>query len=202
MSLYLASQSPRRRELLRQIGVRFQLLASEVDESVRPGEDPEDYVARMAAEKAAAGAALLGDHNGQHWVLGADTAVVLDGEIMGKPADEEHAREMLERLSGRTHRVISAVSLAGVGRQATRTSVTEVSFRELSPDLIDCYWHTREPHDKAGAYAIQGLGAVFVNKIVGSYSGVVGLPLEILVPLLDEFGVPYWRNREEPHRRE
>lgn len=197
MSLYLASQSPRRRDLLEQIGVRFQLLAVAVDEALLPGEAAEDYVCRLAAAKARAGAALLAEQAKQHPVLGADTTVVLGSEIMGKPADENEARAMLARLSGETHRVLSAVSMADRDRQITRVSTTEVSFRALSPELIARYWHTGEPWDKAGAYAIQGMGAVFVERIVGSYSGVVGLPLEILAVMLDEFKLAYWRESED-----
>lgn len=197
MSLYLASQSPRRRELLDQIGVRYQLLATEVDESPRSDEAAEDYVFRLAAAKASAGAALVAGQAGQYCVLGADTTVVLGSEIMGKPADEDEASAMLSRLSGRSHRVISAVSIADHRRQVTRTSTTEVRFRPLPPELIARYWQTGEPRDKAGAYGIQGLGAVFVETIVGSYSGVVGLPLEVLAPLLDDFRVPYWQRSED-----
>lgn len=197
MSLYLASQSPRRRELLEQIGVRFQLLAIDVDESTQSGEAAEDYVARLAAAKARAGAALMAEHAGHHPVLGADTTVVLGSEIMGKPADAEAASRMLSRLSGHTHRVISAVSLADRQRQVTRISTTEVSFRALSADLIARYWRTGEPRDKAGGYAIQGLGAVFVERMAGSYSGVVGLPLEVLTPMLEDFHVPFWQKSED-----
>lgn len=192
--IYLASQSPRRRELLAQIGVRFQVLSVDVDESVLPGEDPTAYVSRVAAAKATAGAELAAREGGGDPVLGADTAVVLDSEVMGKPGHEEEACTMLQRLSGRTHRVISAVSLAGPGGRDTRVSITEVTFRPLSSGLISRYWETGEPRDKAGAYGIQGLGAVFVERISGSYSGVVGLPLEVLAPLLEEFHVPYWQS--------
>lgn len=194
--IYLASQSPRRRELLAQIGVRFRVLPVEVDESVRPGEDPVDYVSRLAAAKARAGLARAEREQGDHPVLGADTTVVLDSEILGKPANQEEAETMLRHLSGRTHRVISAVSLAGPAGQDTRVSTTEVTFRTLSPDLISHYWGTGEPRDKAGGYGIQGLGAVFVERLSGSYSGVVGLPLEAVVALLEEYQVPYWQDRE------
>ncbi|MEX1032660.1 MAG: Maf family protein [Cellvibrionaceae bacterium] len=193
MSLYLASQSPRRRELLDQIGVRYRLLAPRVDESLHANEPAGEYVTRLAAAKAACGAALVAGDS-PYPVLGADTTVVLGAEIMGKPADEADAVAMLNRLSGQTHRVVSAVSVAGGGRQITRLSITEVTFRPLDQALIARYWLTGEPRDKAGAYGIQGLGAAFVQKISGSYSGVVGLPLEVLVPLLDEFQVPYWQS--------
>lgn len=195
VSFYLASQSPRRRELLKQIGVRFQLLATSVDESTRDGEAAADYVVRLAEAKAAAGAAILAEHGDHHRVLDADTSVVVDGQTLVKPLDREDAFRMLRLLSGRTHQVLSAISLVGGGRQETRLSVTEVTFRALSDELIDLYWQSGEPRDKAGAYGIQGLGAVFVEKMSGSYSGVVGLPLEVLVPLLDDFKVPYWAKR-------
>lgn len=197
MSLYLASQSPRRRELLEQIGVRFQLLGVAVDESPLAGETADDYVVRMAVAKARAGAALLTERADQQPVLGADTTVVLDSEIMGKPADRQEAAAMLGRLSGRTHRVLSAVSMANRDRQVSRVSTTEVSFRPLNPELIARYWQTGEAWDKAGAYAIQGMGALFVERIVGSYSAVVGLPLEVVAILLEEFGIPYWQKSED-----
>lgn len=196
MSFYLASQSPRRRELLTQIGLRFQLLATAVDESTREGEAAADYVLRLAEAKAAAGAAILAEHGDHHRVLGADTSVVVDGQILGKPLDRDDALRMLRLLSGRSHQVMSAISLIGDGRQVSRLSVTDVTFRTLSDELIDQYWQSGEPRDKAGAYGIQGLGAVFVETMSGSYSGVVGLPLEVLVPLLDEFRVPYWARRQ------
>jgi septum formation protein len=194
--IYLASQSPRRRELLEQIGVDYRVLTIDVDESCQSGEAAQDYVSRLAAAKALAGAHQLRpagtDSHNDAAVLGADTTVVLGGEIMGKPRDETDARRMLQALSGRTHQVISAVSLAAPTRQITRTSVTEVRFRPLGDDLISRYWQTGEPRDKAGAYGIQGLGAVFVDGITGSYSNVVGLPIETLAPMLDELGIPYW----------
>ncbi|MCW8194390.1 septum formation inhibitor Maf [Proteobacteria bacterium 005FR1] len=190
--IYLASQSPRRRELLEQIGVHYQLLAIAVDESSQTHEAPCNYVARLAAAKARAGMELLRESEHQAPVLGADTTVVLDAQIMGKPRDKADAQQMLRALSGRTHQVISAVSLATPGRQITRTSSTEVRFRELNDQLIARYWRTGEPCDKAGGYGIQGFGAVFVESIAGSYSGVVGLPIEVLAPMLNEFGVGYW----------
>lgn len=202
MSFYLASQSPRRRELLKQIGARFQLLAIAIDETPIADERPSDYVVRMAEAKAAAGAAILAEHGDHHRVLGADTAVVVDSEILGKPRDREDCLRMLRLLSGRSHQVMSAVSIIGGGRQETRLSVTDVSFRPLSDELIERYWESGEPRDKAGAYGIQGFGAVFVEKITGSYSGVVGLPLEVLVPLLDDFKIPYWASWRGVDRNE
>lgn len=190
--IYLASQSPRRRELLEQIGVPYQLLSIEVDESPLPSEAARDYVARLATAKAQAGLEVLNESGRKAPVLGADTTVVLNEQIMGKPRNQDEARNMLCALSGRSHQVISAISLADSGRQITRTSTTEVRFRALSDELIARYWQTGEPRDKAGGYGIQGLGAVFVESIAGSYSGVVGLPIEVLAPMLDEFGVGYW----------
>lgn len=195
MSFYLASHSPRRRELLQQIGVRFQLLATAVDESLREGEKAADYVVRLAEAKAAAGAAILAEHGDHHRILGADTSVVVDGQVLGKPADRDDCLRMLRLLSGRSHQVMSAISIIGSGRRESRLSITEVTFRTLSDELIEEYWRSGEPRDKAGAYGIQGLGAVFVKEMHGSYTGVVGLPLEALVPLLDDFKIPYWANR-------
>lgn len=194
--LYLASQSPRRRELLDQIGVRHALIRASVPEQPAAGETALDYVQRLAREKAAAGFLEL-----QRLelplapVLGADTLGVIDGEILEKPRDRAHARDMLRRLSGRTHQVITAVALQDQRRQAQRLSITQVSFRELDDAEIDRYWETGEPQDKAGGYGIQGLGAVFVNAIQGSYSCVVGLPLEATIELLREFNVPWWSNK-------
>lgn len=199
MSFYLASHSPRRRELLKQIGVRFQLLATAVDETPHDGEDARDYVVRMAEAKAAAGAVIVAEHGDHHRILGADTSVVVDGQVLGKPADRDDCLRMLRLLSGRSHQVMSAISIIGGGRQETRLSITDVTFRTLSDELIEEYWLSGEPQDKAGAYGIQGFGAVFVKEMRGSYSGVVGLPLEALVPLLDEFKIPYWASRGANH---
>jgi septum formation protein len=184
--LILASASPRRRELLAQIGIEFAVLAVEADETPRPGEAPEDYVRRVAAEKSglaqrASGLSLP--------VLGADTEVVLDGEVFGKPRDFGHAREMLARLSGREHEVLSAVSLRQGGRHWQVLSRSAVTFRLLSEAEIAAYWATGEPRGKAGAYAIQGLGAVFVERLEGSFSGVMGLPLFETAGVLKEAGI-------------
>jgi septum formation protein len=176
--LYLASQSPRRAELLRQIGLPFQLLPIEVDETPLAGELPADYVVRVAAAKSRCGwqqlevAALP-----PMPVLGADTAVVLQGRIMGKPVDRQHGLAMLESLSGQTHQVMTALSYAYQGREWAALNTTEVTFRTLSAAEIAQYWRSGEPLGKAGAYAIQGFAAVFVEQIKGSYSAVVGLPL-------------------------
>ena len=185
-TLVLASASPRRRELLNQIGVRFRQRVIEIDETARELESAEDYVRRVALEKARAVQRELG--HDEVLVLGADTAVVVDEILLGKPADFAHARQMLRLLSGRAHRVLSAVALVGE-REAARVSASAVWFRALSDAEIDTYWHTGEPQDKAGAYAIQGLGAVFVERLEGSYSGVMGLPLYETAQLLKDFGI-------------
>lgn len=191
--LYLASQSPRRRELLCQIGVRHQVVQACVPEQPTAGETAFDYVQRLAREKAAAGYHQLQLRSlPLAPVLGADTLGLLDGLILEKPRDKAHAAQMLRQLSGRTHQVITAVTLHSADKQASRVSVTDVTFRALSDAEIAAYWATGEPQDKAGSYAIQGLGAVFVSEIRGSYSGVVGLPIEATCELLQEFGVPWW----------
>lgn len=191
--LYLASQSPRRRELLRQIGVRHAVISASIPEQPALGEAALDYVQRLAREKAAAGfTQLLQQQLPLAPVLGADTLGLLDGEILEKPRDQAHAQRMLRQLSGRTHQVITAVALHTHAQQALRVSTTDVTFRELSEAEIAAYWETGEPQDKAGSYAIQGLGAVFVQQIRGSYSGVVGLPIEATLELLQEFAVPWW----------
>jgi septum formation protein len=190
--VYLASESPRRRELLRQIGVPFRVLAVGIDEAVHPGEAPDAYVARLAAAKA--------DHGwystratGAEPVLGADTTVVAGGRILGKPADESQALDMLEQLSGRTHVVLTAVALCSAAGLATCVSRSAVTFRPIPGHERAAYWATGEPRGKAGAYAIQGLGAVFVAGLEGSYSGVMGLPLFETAALLDAAGVARWR---------
>lgn len=191
--IYLASRSPRRRELLQQIGVAHHLLDIEVDESVRPGESPSDYVLRLSQDKAVAG--LEASREGERLpVLAADTCVVIDGQMLGKPADRQEGVSMLERLSGATHKVYTAVALDD-GRLATRLSVSEVSFRSLSEAEMSAYWATGEPADKAGGYAIQGLAAQFVRELRGSYSGVMGLPLYETAELLGDAGIELLRPR-------
>ena len=191
--LYLASQSPRRRELLRQIGVRHDVINASIAEQPAAGESAVAYVQRLAREKAAAGfAQLLQKNLPLAPVLGADTLGLLDGEILEKPRDQAHAERMLRQLSGRTHQVITAVALHSSTGQALRLSTTDVTFRDLSDAEITAYWNTGEPEDKAGSYGIQGLGAVFVKEIHGSYSCVVGLPIEATCELLREFAVPWW----------
>jgi septum formation protein len=185
--VYLASRSPRRRELLHQIGVAHRLLDIEVDERVREGESPSDYVLRVSQDKAVAG--LEACHGAAKLpVLAADTCVVTDNQMLGKPADREEGLWMLRRLSGSTHRVYTAVALDN-GRLATRLSVSEVSFRPLSEAEIAAYWASGEPADKAGGYAIQGLAAQFIRELRGSYSGVMGLPLFETAELLAEAGI-------------
>ena len=186
--LYLASQSPRRRQLLAELGVEFRLLDIEIDEVRGPGEPAEDYVRRVAREKAGAG--LLEVVAVPHaLVLGADTEVVLDGEVFGKPRDGEHAAQMLRRLSGRRHQVLSAVSLVDAAREAQAMVASEVEFAELSDAEISAYVATGEPLGKAGGYAIQGRGEAFIRHLSGSYSGVMGLPLQATAALLREFGM-------------
>ncbi|WP_331344506.1 Maf family protein [Cellvibrio sp. UBA7661] len=195
--LYLASQSPRRRELLQQIGVRHHVISASVPEQPAADETAMDYVQRLSREKAAAGyAQVVRQGLFPAPVLGADTLGLLDGIILEKPRDQTHAFHMLRQLSGRTHQVITAITLHSAGRQASRVSITDVTFRELADAEITAYWQTEEPQDKAGSYAIQGLGAVFVKEIRGSYSGVVGLPLEATCELLKEFSVPWWTGQD------
>ncbi|MGQ7815545.1 Maf family protein [Metapseudomonas furukawaii] len=191
--LYLASGSPRRRELLAQIGVPHVTLVASIDETARPGESASTYVERLAREKALVGLATLDDPR-DACVLGADTAVVLDGCILGKPADREDALATLARLSGREHEVLTAIALASAGRCESRVVASRVRFRPISPCEIDAYWSSGEPVDKAGSYAIQGLGAVFVSRVEGSYSAVVGLPLLETAEMLAEFGIPCWQH--------
>jgi len=191
MSFYLASASPRRRELLAQIGVSFDVLKVDVDESSLPNESPENYVQRVALAKAQAGLQMLAN-DPDAVVLGGDTSVIYEGQVFGKPESQEHALEMLMALSGSEHQVYSAVSLVNAERQLTRLVKTKVIFRSLTRQECEAYWQTGEPQGKAGAYAIQGLGAVFVAGIEGSYTGVVGLPVAETARMLTEFGVPVW----------
>lgn len=193
-SLYLASQSPRRRELLAQIGVNFEVLWVDVPEERQTGESPADYVTRLAADKAKAGGALLAaSAKPAAPVLGADTVVVLGDQVLEKPSDAETAKVMLLQLANREHQVMTAVSFYAAEQQQTMLSVTKVQFRDIGEDEAERYWATGEPQDKAGGYGIQGLGAVFVTSIEGSYTGVVGLPIEQTYELLMRFGVPCWQ---------
>ena len=191
-SLHLASASPRRLELLAQIGVPFVTLIASIDETALPGEPVERYVERLAREKARAGLAALSDP-ADAVVLGADTAVVLDGRILGKPADRAECLATLVALSGREHQVLTAVALASAQRIESRVVASRVRFRPLRAGEAEAYWATGEPCDKAGSYGIQGLAAVFVSQLEGSYSAVVGLPLCETAQLLGEFGIPCWQ---------
>ena len=188
--LYLASQSPRRRELLTQLGATFSALDVDVPEHREVAETPQAYVERVARDKARAGlATLAAGHRGAAVVLGADTEVVLDGKVFGKPRDADAAAAMLRRLSGRTHAVISAVWLVAVERELRDVCVSQVRFGPLDAATIATYVATGESFGKAGGYAIQGRGAALIEHLQGSYSGVMGLPLFETSRLLREFGV-------------
>lgn len=208
MNIYLASTSPRRRELLRQLGVRFELLDIEVDETVGEQESASEYVQRVAAQKAIQALSMSDRKNGL--ILSADTCIALDQAIIGKPKNRQHGLGILESLSGRTHYVYTAVSVCGteelcnkkasalvVKLQAldsgrivlTALNKNEVRFRGTTNNERESYWATNEPEGKAGAYAIQGLGAMFIEQIIGSYSGIMGLPLYETEQLLRMFDV-------------
>ena len=182
--LFLASTSPRRREILASLGLDFTIVPVDVDESPRERETPGDMVLRLAVAKAEAAGA-----GGESIALGADTVVVVDGHALGKPKDEADCLGMLERLSGRGHKVLTGVALHGARGTQTVLSETDVYFREISRDEALAYWQSGEPCDKAGAYAVQGLGGVFVERIEGSYSGVVGLPVFETATLLANAGL-------------
>jgi septum formation protein len=190
--IYLASGSPRRSELLRQIGVPFRVLQPAIDESQWSGEAPPDYVARLARAKATAGLQLRPPLSDEP-VLAADTAVVLDGKVFGKPTGRDACIAMLTALGGRVHSVLTAVAFAASAGIETRLSSSEVGFRPIAAEEAARYWDSGEPRDKAGAYAVQGLGAIFVASIAGSFSGVMGLPLYETAELLDNAGAPRWR---------
>lgn len=187
-SIWLASASPRRSRLLEQIGVAHAVRAVDLDESRRSGEAVADYVQRLAGDKARAAAGGAAPQP----VLGADTAVVIGDEIFGKPRDEADAVRILSALSGRSHEVLTAVALVAAGQVATALSRSRVTFRTIGVEECRRYWATGEPAGKAGAYAIQGFGAVFVERLEGSYSGVMGLPLCETARLLDAAGVRRW----------
>lgn len=199
--IYLASQSPRRRELLKQIGIPFEVLmlrsdprrGVDVDETPLPDESPGSYALRVAREKAAAGMHQMAQRAlPQRLILSADTTVVLEGRIIGKPENADDAHRILACLSGREHRVITVVAAALRGEVDTRMSMSTVWFRTLADTEIRRYVATGEPMDKAGAYGIQGRAASFVTRIDGSYSGIVGLPLAETCELLQRFGVGIW----------
>lgn len=195
-SLFLASGSPRRRELLTQIGVPFNTVSAAIDETPLANESPAAYVERLAREKAQAGRLQLlkSIPDGAFCVLGADTAVVLDERILGKPVDEADALAMLMALSGRAHEVLTSIAIIDAVRCETRVVRSQVRFRNISKQEASLYWASGEPRDKAGGYAIQGLAAVFVTGLNGSYSAVVGLPVCETAELLGHFGIPCWQN--------
>lgn len=184
VEIILASASPRRQALLAQINVKPIVMPVDVDETPRPGENPLAYVQRLAAEKSARCLELCQSNLP---ILAADTSVVLEGKIYGKPENKDHAMAMLGELSGKTHQVYTAISLRSTKHDQS-LSITDVAFRLLQPAEIAAYWQSGEPVDKAGGYAIQGLGAAFVTSIAGSYSGVMGLPLFETAQLLTKQG--------------
>ena len=188
--LILASASPRRAALLRQIGVAFEVRPADADESQHPGESPESYVERLAQTKARSVC------EPERLSLGADTAVVLDGRIFGKPADLRDGVDMLMALSGRTHQVVTGVALLAAERGEVLHVTSHVEFRRIGRDEAQVYWRTGEPGDKAGGYGIQGIGGIFAQSIRGSYSAIVGLPLSETEQLLRNFGVDIWRGRD------
>ncbi len=196
--IYLASSSPRRREILTRMGVVYAGVEQAVDEQLQADEAPEVFVIRLALEKARAG--LINRPTGATApVLGADTIVVIDDDILGKPTDQADAQAMLARLSGQTHRVLTGVAMVDEDKALTRLSLSSVTLRELSTAELSAYWASGEPIDKAGAYAIQGYGGVFVDYLEGSYSGVMGLPMTQTHDLLTEFGIGYqshWPSRQ------
>lgn len=185
--LVLASGSPRRHQLLEMLGVPHDVAPVDLDETRRPDEEPATYATRLATEKALAGAR---QHPGR-WVLGADTIVVLDEDVLGKPVSPTDAEGMLRRMSGRQHEVITAVALARDAAASMRMDRTTVWFRELDAARIAAYVATGEPMDKAGSYGAQGFGAVIVDRIEGDYFGVIGLPVRLVAELMEEAGMPY-----------
>ena len=188
VELVLASASPRRLNLLKGLGFKCIVLPQDIDESPLPAEKPKNLVKRLAMAKAKSAFATLSDTD-HRLILGSDTIVVCDDEILGKPKNKADGLAMLRLLSGRTHQVLTAVALLNHDKQAWTMSVTDVSFTSLNDAEIEAYWESEEPFGKAGAYAVQGLGAMLVNEIHGSYSGVVGLPIFETVNLLKNFGI-------------
>lgn len=185
-TIILASASPRRLELLQQIGIRATVQPAHIDETPFDDEAPATYVQRMAREKAQAIAAVYAE---DALIIGADTSVILDQQILGKPHDYAHFRQLFDLLCGRIHEVMSAVSVCANGAYHTLMSTSRVHFRMLDEAELAAYWNTREPLDKAGGYAVQGLAALFIEKIEGSYSGIMGLPLYETAQLLQQAGV-------------
>jgi len=186
--IYLASQSPRRRELLEQIGIYPKVVAVDIDECPHANEAPAEYVIRLALEKAKAANSTLNKDESLP-VLAADTSVVIDNKILGKPASRDEALAMMQQLSGRTHNVLTGVALINNKETKSRLSVNHVTFRPVSETEALAYWDSGEPQDKAGGYAIQGIGAMFISRLEGSYSGVMGLPLFETTELLRSAGV-------------
>lgn len=189
--LILASQSPRRKNLLAQLGYQFTTMSADIDESVQSNEQPKDYVVRLAKEKAnTIFSALSMQQQSNIIVLGADTSVVIDGDILGKPTDEADCISTLLRLSNKQHQVLTAIAAISADQVISTLVETQVQFKTLTIEEIKEYWRTEEPCDKAGSYAIQGIGGQFVTTINGSYSAVVGLPLYETVQLLAQVGLP------------
>ncbi len=184
--IHLASASPRRVALLKGLGLTFTAAGVDIDETPRAGESAETMVQRLAAEKAQTGARAASP---DCVTIGSDTTVCMEGQILGKPTNADHARAMLTALSGRSHQVLTAVSVVKNAAIWHALSITSVQFRDIGRDEVASYWQTGEPHDKAGAYAIQGLGGMFVNSISGSYSGVMGLPIYETSELLAKAGI-------------
>jgi len=187
--LYLASASPRRAELLSQIGVQFKTVIADIDETARAGESAQDMVLRLSREKALKAASLLADSQREDLILAADTLISLDHHILGKPASQADCCAMLRTLSGREHQVVSAIALTNAqGEIAQKCSLNTIRFRALNDEEIEHYCASGEPMDKAGSYAIQGRAAVFIEHLSGSYSSVMGLPLFETAQLLQQFG--------------
>ena len=193
MNLILASKSPRRKELLTQLGYKFDAANADIDESVKPSESPFDYVERLAQQKAQAivkSLIISAQSKPTTVVLGSDTCVVCDGEILGQPKDQADCIKQLSGLSAKTHYVLTSIAVCCGAKVKSIVVKTEVTFKELSLSEINAYWKTGEPQDKAGSYGIQGIAGQFVTKIKGSYSAVVGLPLYETAQLLAEFNLP------------
>ncbi len=187
--LYLASQSPRRAELLRQIGIKFNIIDGEIDEIPIEHESPSETAARLSRQKALKGCQQLTNMQSDDWVLASDTLIEIQGRVIGKPESEHNCREILSLLSGKEHQVLSAIALVGKkGEIYQTTSYNRIKFRNLRPEEIERYCHLEEPRDKAGAYAIQGKAAIFIENMQGSYSSVMGLPLYETAQLLQKVG--------------
>jgi len=194
LTLVLASASPRRAELLRQLGLDFVQQDSDVDESVRPGEAPFDYVQRLACAKAQQAASLIAANHRPAVILGADTCISIDNQILGKPDNLEQAIDYLTRLAGREHTVYSAVNVLWQNDSQSRVNCSKVSMKAMTQEEIKAYCDSGEPMGKAGGYAIQGLGAMFIERIEGSYSAIMGLPLYETAELLQHAGITIIRN--------